>query len=51
MSERVQGGRMERQRTTKDDVGVRLEAHGETSRHCNIFLCEDQTWLEQSDMH
>ena len=28
---------MERQRTTKEDVGVGLEAHGETSRHCNIF--------------
>ena len=30
--------KMERHKTTKEDLGFGLEAHGEMSRHCNISV-------------
>ena len=38
LRERAQCRRVERQKTTREDLGAGLEAHGEMSRHCNISV-------------
>lgn len=40
MHARADSRKMERQKTTKEDLGAGLEAHGEMSMHCNIWLVE-----------